>query len=83
METNTAFRPLHRIAAEIRSDWKKVNFAAKPYLDAMFSLDSVRDYYMLDSGSNIVRYFLCNSGTWKGETARRVKAELKKVVGLK
>ena len=32
-------RPLSTIAREIYQDWKKVNFAAKPYLDAMSSLN--------------------------------------------
>ena len=83
MNTNTTFRPLHKIAAEIKSDWKKVNFAAKPYLDAMLTLNTPNDKYFFDSADMVVRHFLCNSGTWKGETARRVKAELRKMVGLK
>ena len=31
------------IARLISGDWKNVNYAAKPYLDAMFSLDDVAD----------------------------------------
>jgi len=30
-------RPLHAIARDIRADWKPVNYAAVPYLDAMGS----------------------------------------------
>jgi hypothetical protein len=37
----------------------------------------------MDTGKSIVLYFLSNAGTWRGETAKRVKAELKKMVGLK
>ena len=71
-------RPVYVIAAEIRKDWgKKLNYAAKPYLEAMESLDSINDKYYLDSGRSVVLYFLSNAGTWRGETARRVKAELK------
>jgi hypothetical protein len=70
-------RPLYEIAREIKSDWKKPYFGAVPYLDAMRSLDSIQDNYYLDSAESIVRYFLANAGTWRGETARRVKAELK------
>ncbi len=70
-------RPLYEIAAEIRRDWKPVNFAAKPYLEAMESLDSINDRYGMDSAKGIVIYFLSNASTWRGETARRVKAELK------
>lgn len=70
-------RPVYEIADEIRRDWKKPYFGAVPYLDAMHSLNSVTDSYYHDSGKSVVLYFLSNATTWKGETARRVKAELK------
>lgn len=70
-------RPLHEIAAEIRQDWGKVNYGAKPYLEAMEMLESVDSTYFCDSGDSIIRYFLANAGSWRGDTARRVKAELK------
>jgi len=34
-------RPVREIAREIRKCWHPVNYAAKPYLEAMLSLDSV------------------------------------------
>ena len=71
------YRSISVIAAEIRRDWKKVNYAAVPYLQAMACLDTMKDAYGCDSAVSIVSYFLCNAGTWKGETAKRVKAELK------
>lgn len=70
-------RPLYTIAREISQDWKKPYFGAVPYLQAMSTLDSVDDNYIHDSGKSIVLYFLANANTWRGETARRVKAELK------
>jgi len=71
-------RPLHEIAREIRRDWgAKVNYAAKPYLEAMSCLDSIRDNYYDDSARSVVAYFLANASTWRGETAKRIKAELK------
>lgn len=80
-------RPLYEIANEIRNDWSQqksgINYGAKPYLDAMSSLDKVTDNYNMDSGKSIVLYFLSNASQWRGETAKRVKAELKKMVGLK
>lgn len=65
------------IASVIRKDWAKVNYAAKPYLEAMETLRSVTDKYGFDSGESMVAYFLSNANTWKGEIARLVKAELK------
>ena len=70
-------RPLYAIASEIRQDWKPVHPFAVPYLDAMSTLDKITDNYMFDSADSIVRYFLSNATTWRGEVARRVKAELK------
>jgi len=75
-----ATRPLYEIAAEIRRDWKKVYFGAVPYLDAMSTLTRVEDKFMFDSAKSIVVYFLSNATTWRGETARRVKVELNKMV---
>jgi hypothetical protein len=76
-------RPLYQIAKEIRQDWKNVYFGAVPYLQAMSSLDSIDSNYGMDSAKSIVLYFLSNASTWRGETAKRIKSELKKMAGLK
>jgi len=70
-------RSLSIIANDIRADWAKPYFGVVPYLDAMGTLNSIRDSYYYDDASDIVRYFLANANTWKGETARAIKAELK------
>ena len=70
-------RQINEIAAEIKSDWKKVNFGAVHYLDAMQSINSINENYGLDSAKSIVTYFLSNATTWRGENARRIKKELK------
>ncbi len=73
-------REIHDIASEIYKDWKKPYFGAVPYLRAMLELRTVQDNYGLDSGQSIVTYFLANAMTWRGETARRVKKELKGMI---
>tara|TARA_R110000751_G_scaffold10852_2_gene39427 strand:- start:1649 stop:1891 length:243 start_codon:yes stop_codon:yes gene_type:complete len=75
-------RQINHIAGEISLDWctdgvSKVNYAAQPYLDAMFRLQSIEDGFMFDSGRSIVTYFLSNASGYRGETARKLKAELK------
>jgi hypothetical protein len=70
-------RSLSTIAREVRAYWPNVNFAAKPYLDAMQSLDAITDRYYMDSADSVVRYFLSNATTWRGDKAREIKAELK------
>ena len=70
-------RPLSNIAHDIRRDWKTVNYGALPYINAMLQMDRVTDAYMYDTGASIVRYFLCNAGSWRGPVANVIKAELK------
>lgn len=80
MTTTTQTRSLYHIAAEIRAVWPKVYFGAEPYLTAMASLDRITDRYFEDSADSIVRYFLSNAKTWRGEHARRIKAELRGIL---
>jgi hypothetical protein len=72
-------RPLSEIAAEIRKEWAKVYFGAVPYLDAMSTLTSIDDNYGCDSAKSIVLYFLSNATSWRGDAAKRIKAELKQL----
>ena len=71
------------IAREISRDWKNVNYAAKPYLQAMRSLDSANDSFGYDSAKSIVSYFLANASGYRGEAAKAHKAALKAIVGIK
>jgi len=77
--TNLAELPrmtLSEIASLVRIDWKAVNYAAKPYLDAMQTLQHIDDNYGLDRGSSIVAYFLSNSSSYRGPVAVAIKKEL-------
>lgn len=73
--------PIAQIADLIRRDWKNPSPHALPYIQAMSQLPSIHSKYFLDDGKAIILYFLANAGTWHGETARLVKAELKRRVG--
>ncbi len=73
----TEQRPLYQIAQDIRKDWQKVYFGAVPYLEALESLNKITDMYICETGKSMVLYFLANATTWKGETARTIKAVLK------
>lgn len=73
---------LSSIAKLIRSDWKNIYFGARPYLDAMECLQTITDYYGDDSGKSIVQYFLANAQSWRGDTARTVKAKLNEILKL-
>jgi len=79
--TTAPARPLHEIAREISMDWGlKINYAAQPYLNAMAALNEITDMYGYDSAEEIVLRFLGNATSWRGETARRVKAELRAMI---
>lgn len=43
-------------------------------------MGSLSDHYGSDSAESLIRYFLANAGTWRGETARRVKKELRAIL---
>ena len=80
MSDQKTVRPLSVIAAEISQTWPNVYFAAKPYLSAMRLLNTLDDRYVYEDASTVVLYFLSNATTWRGEDARRIKAELKAMV---
>jgi hypothetical protein len=46
----------------------------------MTFIEDIGDFYYQDSAADIVRYFLSNAKTWRGDAARRIKAELKVLV---
>ena len=75
-----AKRPIWQIAKEIRREWKNVHFAAKPYLEAMMDLDKPEDMYGADTATGIISYFLSNARGWRGDAAKRIKAELKEMI---
>ncbi len=74
-------RPIRMIAMDIDADWRKakngIYFGAKPYLQAIMALNKITDRYYAADGESIVLYFLSNASTYRGENARRLKAELK------
>lgn len=85
MKTNqtSIHRPLFEIARDIDSNWKpEIYFGARPYLNAMYSLDRLSDRYGCDTGESVVRYFLANAQTWKGQEARAIKLELNNILKL-
>jgi len=80
MSTKTEHRPLWKIAQDIQANWQNVNYAAKPYLAAMHDLDKISDSYGYDSAKSIVAYFLSNASSWRGDAAKRIKAELREMI---
>ena len=71
-------RSLRDIAVEIERDCsgKPWYVYAEAYVTPMKSLDTISDTYYADSASSIVSYALANLSSWRGDTARRIKAEL-------
>lgn len=70
--------PLSQIANLIRADWVKLDDHCGNYVDAMAQIETVKDRCGADDGETVVAYFLANAETWRGENARRIKAELKR-----
>jgi hypothetical protein len=76
-------RSISTIAFEIQRDWKTPFFGAVPYLQAMKQLSTVKDNYGYDDARSIVLYFLSNAGTYRGDKAKELKAELKALLKQK
>ncbi len=81
-------RKIYQIAQDIKNTWKAqskngIYFGAVPYLDAMLTLEDKNSTYGMDSADSIIRYFLANASTFKGEQAKALKTELKQVIGMK
>lgn len=76
MNTRRTFR---EIATEIMSLWAKPYFGAVPYIEAMLELNTSdpKAPYLFERADDIVLRFLCNAQTFRGEDAKRIKAELK------
>lgn len=73
-------RALSVIAEDIRTNWPKLSPYAKPFVDAMAELENISSDYGCESGKDMVLYFLANAQSWRGNDARRVKAELKALI---
>jgi hypothetical protein len=78
--TTTETRSLKAIMREVRNDWKRPYFGAVPYIQALSVLEKPSDMYFSDRAEDLILYFLSNASGWRGETARRIKAELKEMV---
>jgi hypothetical protein len=73
-------RSISSIARDIKRVWVKPYFGAKPYLDAMMSLDNINSKYMYDDARSVIMYFLANASTFRGNDAKVLKAELKNLL---
>ncbi len=71
---------ISEIAPIIYANWPKIYFGAVPYLEAMYSLQTINDRYGEDSAKVILLYFLSNASTWRGEVAKEVKCKLKDLI---
>lgn len=76
-------RNLQVIAKEVRKDWSSPYVGATPWLMYMSNIlsYSLNTEYMGVSGKEAVTEFLANADSWETETAEKIKAELKKMLG--
>lgn len=82
-KVKTPVRPLYEICDEIRKDWRPMPEYAKAHFRAIECANSINEMYGCDSVKSEVCYFLNAASVWKGDVARRIKLELKALVGLK
>lgn len=85
---STNKRNLSEIAKDVINDIDVKNpkyYGMLPYLTAMKNIHSSDPAapYLFEDADSIVRYFLSNASVWRGETARRIKQELKSNYNIK
>ena len=83
-------RTFSDIAAEVLNLWKAKygnNLpwslkCARPYLQAMIECDTTdkNAAYYAETVESVVIYFLANITNWRGNDAKRIKAELKEML---
>lgn len=75
-------RTFAAIAKEIKKVWSKPHFGAVPYLEALETIHSTdKDApYLFETAKDLVPYLLANMTSFRGEDARRIKAELKEMI---
>lgn len=75
-------RTFSAIAHEIKQVWPKPYFGAVPYINALLECNTTDPdgKYWFDPIRDVVNYFLANAATFRGEDARRIKAELKSML---
>lgn len=73
-------RSLMVIAQDILDHWTEPSQSrdwSMPYIRAMLRLETMDQSYGHDDAVDIVLRFLSNARGWRGEDAKRIKAELK------
>lgn len=77
----TGPRPIKDIVADIFTEWgakvQTVGYAAKPYLDALATVETAEEMYGADKAEHLLRYLLSNLTQFKGQRARELKEELR------
>jgi hypothetical protein len=71
---------LSYIADQIEADWVKPYFGAVPYINAMKELETIDDNFGSDTAREIVTRFLVNADRWRGDVAKKIKAELRQMI---
>lgn len=78
------FQEIQSLARKAIQAWTEtskngVNYAAKPYLDALAYGDISDGQYGYDSVGSVITYALCNMSSFRGTDARQIKARLKEL----
>lgn len=76
---------VQQIVALVYDDWDDVHPSAATYLNALDVNDcrELADPVGNETADLQLRYFLAHAASWRGETARAVKAELRRRLGLR
>ena len=84
-DTDLSTADVQQLIALIYSDWDAINPYAASYLHALDINDchELEDPVGNETADIQLRYFLTHASAWRGQTARAVKTELRRRLGLR
>lgn len=75
-------RTLTEIAEEIADDWDPCPERVEEITDTLRTVETIHDVVHEGTAGLLVREFLKLSGEWQGNTAKRIRHELRGKLGL-
>jgi hypothetical protein len=71
---------IREIAILIQKKWQNIDPYARPYLEAMKTLNTINDKFFSDSAQSIIAYFLLNAASWEDPEANKIKKYLFSII---
>jgi hypothetical protein len=69
---------LNQLLEQAKNDWEEAPASITECIESLQMSGSASNNYLKAESEEYLKFFLTNCSAWRGEIARRVKAELRK-----